>query len=482
MGTRGCLKGGISAALAFALALTSCSLSGPDPKRVQTPPPARYLPPGPPTPAIELGAAVNASWWKLFESPELDAVVTKALSASPTLESARQRLIAAREAVNAARSEWFPQINVSASVARERQSSTSFGLAPGSLPLPPNYNLFQIGPTVSYRPDVFGRTRQRIAQQVALAEAQHFQLAAAYLSLTGNTVREAIQIAAIGAQIEAVTDIVQIDLQTVDLVRKERDVGTVPDTDVVSAESQLATDETLRPGLEQQLAIAQHALAVLVGRTPAEWSPPPFELGKLTLPASVPVSLPSELVHTRPDILAAEADLRATSALVGLARAQFFPDITLTAGITASALSIRQVFDPSGLAWSIAAGLTQPVFDGGLRRAQRREALADFQASAADYQQTVLQAFAQVADLLDALTHDAELVAAQKRALDTAARSTALQRANYERGGAGLLELLDAQRQYQQALLGYRRAQAQSYLDVADLQVAIGAGGAAASP
>ncbi|MDB6089674.1 MAG: efflux transporter outer rane subunit, partial [Gammaproteobacteria bacterium] len=199
-----------------------------------------------------------------------------------------------------------------------------------------------------------------------------------------------------------------------------------------------------------------------------------FDLGALALPGQLPLSLPSALVHQRPDILAAEAQLHAASAQVGIATARLYPEITLSAGATAESLHIRDLFDPAGLVWSVAAGVTQPVFNGGMRRAQRRAALAALRASAADYQETVLQAFGQVADILQALNHDTNLLAAQKRALDSASRSLGLQRINYEKGGTGLLNLLDAQRQYEQARLGYVRAESQRYLDTVQLQVAAG--------
>jgi NodT family efflux transporter outer membrane factor (OMF) lipoprotein len=196
----------------------------------------------------------------------------------------------------------------------------------------------------------------------------------------------------------------------------------------------------------------------------------------LTLPGRLPLSLPSELVHQRPDIQAAEAQLHAASAQIGIATAQLYPSITLSAGVSGSSLNGGTLFSPAGLVWSVAAGLAQPVFDGGMREAERRAALAAFKGSAADYQQVVLQAFGQVADILQAITHDAKLLEAQKRALDMASESVRLQRTNYSSGGVGILNLLDAQRQYQQARLGYVRAEAQRYQDTVQLLVAMGGG------
>jgi NodT family efflux transporter outer membrane factor (OMF) lipoprotein len=259
-------------------------------------------------------------------------------------------------------------------------------------------------------------------------------------------------------------------------VRKQRQTGTVPDSDVIVAESQLASDETLKPGLEQQLSVAKHALAVLVGRAPGNWTPPDFDLAAFTLPHRLPVSIPSQLVHQRPDIQAAEAQLHAASAQIGIATAQLYPSITLSAGVTASSLNGSNLFSPSGLIWSVAAGLTQPIFDGGMREAERRAALAAFKEAAADYQQTVLQAFGQVADILQALKHDTDLLVAQRRALSMASEAVRLQRINYGSGGSGIIGLLDAQRQYQQAELGYVRAEAQRYQDTVQLLVAMGGG------
>jgi NodT family efflux transporter outer membrane factor (OMF) lipoprotein len=250
----------------------------------------------------------------------------------------------------------------------------------------------------------------------------------------------------------------------------------VPDSDVVSAETQLAEDETLLPAYELQLSAAKHALAVLVGRPPGDWSAPDFDLSAFLLPTRLPLTIPSQLVRQRPDIQAAEAQLHAASAEIGIATAQLYPSISLSGGITSSALQAHELFNPAGLVWSIAAGLTEPVFDGGMRRAQRRAALAAFKASAADYQQTVLAAFEQVADVLQALASDTRLLSAQQHALDLATESVRLQRISYTRGGTGLINLLYAQRQYQQALLGYSRAQAKRYQDTTQLLVAMGGG------
>jgi NodT family efflux transporter outer membrane factor (OMF) lipoprotein len=484
---RGRRAGHLQGALALLLLLSGCTV-GPDFKPPAEPSTARYTSrdetlvgesdasSGSPPQTLAVGERVAVDWWTLFQSPDLDSVVKQAIDRSPTLESAKERLVQAREAIAAASSALYPQVTAGAGVTRQKVSVTQYGLPPSAAPLPPNFNLFQVGATVGYSIDLFGATRRQIEAESALAEFQRDQLDAAYWTLTGNTVMQAIQVAAMRAQMKSLGALLEVDRQNLDLVRKERNAGAVPDSDVVSAETQLAEDETLLPGYEEQLSAAKHALAMLLGHSAWEWSAPDFDLSAMVLPARLPVMVPSQLIRQRPDIQAAEAQLHAASAEIGVATAQLYPAITLSGGVTSYALQAHELFNPTGLVWSIAAGITEPVFDGGMRRAERRAALAAFKASAGDYQQTVLQAFEQVADTLQALASDARLLLAQQRALDMAAESVRLQRISYTRGGTGLINLLDAQRQYQQALLGYSRVQAKRYQDTAQLLVAMGGG------
>ncbi|HEY6456754.1 MAG TPA: efflux transporter outer membrane subunit, partial [Steroidobacteraceae bacterium] len=357
----------------------------------------------PPLQTFALGQQMTGQWWMLFHSPALDTLVKQAVAGSWSLEAARARMAQSQAAVAAASSALWPQLNLSASAAREKLTAANFGLPASTLPLPPNFNLLQVGPVASYSLDLFGGTRRRIEQAQALAQSQTDELRAAYLTLTGNTVLQAIALAALGAQRQAVAQVIDLDRRTLDLVQTANRVGSIPDNDVVSAQTQLAQDEALLPPLDQSQVSTADALAVLLGRAPGEWQPPAMHLDALTLPAQVPVSLPSQLVHQRPDILAAEAQLHAASAQVGVTTAALYPDINLSAFVTGASLNGSNLFSSANLAWSIAAGLTQPIFDAHLRRSERREALAAYRASAADYQQTVLEAFRQVADLLQAL-------------------------------------------------------------------------------
>ena len=483
------MMGGLSAwrrrAVAAVLAaLCGCTV-GPNFRPPASPSTTAYLPRGErdaddagpvPRQTIVLGRQVRAEWWRLFRSPALDGLLAQAIAGSLTLQGAQARLAEAREVVAENASGLEPQASFGASATRGKLSPTSFGLSPSAFPLPPNYNVFQIGPTASYDLDLFGGRRRQVEEQTALAAYQGYQLDAAYLTLTSNTASQAVLTATLRAQVKATDETLAIDRQNLALVEAERQAGSVPDSDVVLAQSQLAADETLQPGLLQQASAARHALAVLVGQAPGDWSPPDFDLAGLVLPGALPVSVPSELVRRRPDILAAEAQLHAASAQIGVATAQLYPDVTLSGAVSGAALDPGHLFSPTALVWSIAAGLTQPLFDGGLRRARRREALASFRAAAADYRLIVLQAFQQVADVLQALTHDTQLLDDEQHALDTASESVHLQQLSYSEGGSGILALLEAQRQYQQALLGYIRADGQLHQDTIALLAAMGGG------
>jgi NodT family efflux transporter outer membrane factor (OMF) lipoprotein len=313
-----------------------------------------------------------------------------------------------------------------------------------------------------------------VEQQSALADFQRYELAAAYLTLTGNVVAQAITIASIRAQIEQVNELIALDRRNLELTRASFEGGRSARTDVLSAESQLTADLTQLPPLNQALSVARHALAVLTGRPPGNWEPPDFDLDKLSVPEELPVAVPSDLVHQRPDILAAEATLHASSAAVGVATANLYPNLSLSAAWSRSAASPDALFNPASVIWNIAASLTQPLFHGGTLTAQRRAAVEDFNTDLASYRDTVLVSFGQVADVLRALEHDAELLEAQRTAIEAAQSSLDLIQESYRVGQASLLQVLDAQRLLFQARLGFVRTKAQRLFDTSQLYVAMG--------
>ena len=468
-------------------ALSGCAV-GPDFLRPRPPTVETYLPSqapvlGPtggdePAQRLRIGAAVAADWWTLFHAESLDRVVQQAIADNRTLAAAKLTLAQAQQAVIQARGGLYPQIDAAASAERQRTSANRANQSTGARPGggSQTFNLFSVGPTVSYDLDAFGGTARFIEQQEALADNQRYQLAAAYLTLTGNCVTEAIAIASLRTQIAAVREIVDDDEKNLDLVRRQAAAGKAADTDILAADSQLANDRTQLSPLEQQLGAANDALSILVGQFPSRWQAPDFDLTDFTLPADLPLTVPSELVRQRPDILAAESTLHADSAAIGVATARLYPDITLSGGIGNQSSAVSNLIDRSSLFWNLAASLTTPMFHGGALDAQKQEAVDTFQASAATYQQTVLQAFGQVADTLHALTNDAELINDERAAIDASAASLKLQRLSYAAGKINILQLLDAERVYQQARLGYAKAEAQRHQDSAQLFLAMGGG------
>ncbi len=427
---------------------------------------------GEPQQHLTQGEKVSGEWWDLFHSDRLDGVLRDALAGNQTLAAATATLAQAREQAGQAQGALYPQLDFGASASRSRMSEQSIGLNQ----LSPVSNFYQIGPNVSYALDIFGLNKRRVEQQDALAQYQEFQLDGAYLTLTGNAVKEAITIASARAQIAAIEAIADDDDKTLDLVRREFNARNRTVVDVETARTQLAVDRAMLPPLRQQLAIARDALSVLAGKAPGDWAPPDFEIAEFALPQDLPLTVPSQLVRERPDILASEAQLHAASAAVGVATAQLYPNITLSASLAQEALKTGTLFTAGGTAWDVAAGLTAPLFHGGALEAQKRGAEDAFHGAFATYRQTVLASFGQVADTLQALDHDAQLLEAQQQAVEAAQASLRASRQSVAAGNIEVLQLVDAQRQYEQARLGAIRATAQRYLDTVDLFAAMGGG------
>jgi NodT family efflux transporter outer membrane factor (OMF) lipoprotein len=420
---------------------------------------------------IRLGSPAASDWWTLFRSSQLDVLIRHALADNRNLVAAKATLAQSQELVAAQTGRLYPQVGLTAGAGRQQYGKQFLGsLIPSVAP----FTYVSFGAGVSYTLDYDGAIARSIEEQMAFEQYERSELDAAQLTLTGDVASEAVIIAAMRGEIRAAAELISEDRNNVSLVQTAFANGSVSKLDVLTAQSQLATDQALLPPLYQQLAMARHALAVLLGRSPAEWSQPDLELTDLRLPRQLPVSVPSQLVRRRPDILAVEAQLHAATAAVGIATANLYPQINLSATLGQQALTPGKLFDTSSTAWSLIAGLTQPLFDGGTLRAERRASLDALRASAAQYQQTVLDSFGQVADLLDALDHDAQLVAAQANARDTSEASLELARQSYQAGNSGILQVLDAQRERQRAELGFLEAQSHQYLDTIQLLLAVG--------
>jgi len=418
------------------------------------------------------GAKITADWWRLFNSSNLDALIKEAIANNPNLQAAQASLRQSQENLRAGYGVFFPQLDTSFDVTRQKFSPTRFG---GTL-TSSIFSLYTLTATVNYALDVFGGERRAVESLRAQVDFQRYEVLGTYLALSGNIVNAIIAEAAYREQIKATEQIISLQREQTGITEMQAQAGTVPYSNALSLRSQLASTEATLPPLRQKLSQTEHLLATLVGRTPAEWGPPPVDLADLTLPADLPVTLPSELVRQRPDILAAEAELHSASADIGVATAALFPSFTLNGTYGLNNTSLKDLFKSDSSFWSMGANLTALLFHGGTLWFKRKAAIEGYNQSLATYRQTVLSAFAQVADVLRALEHDAETLHSESQALSTAEEALRLIQANYQAGIVNYLQVLIANDQYHQAKIGYLQAVAQRFQDTVALFVALGGG------
>ena len=465
--------------LMLPLILAGCQTVGPNFTAPPAPPAsAAYAADGAGRAALAQGP--QQRWWQAFGSSDLDALVDRALARNAGLEASRETLTRARERITALAGSQLPQVDANARAQHTKVNLSAFGLdsavAGASGLRNPEFDLFTVGGGVSYDLDLFGGTRRALEQAGAEAEAQQRRTEAAHLIVAGRVVTQVLAIAALRDRLSAEQALIGESRRNVTLTEARRRAGEGTLVEVLSAQGQLAADQAGLPQLEQQLAEARAMLAVLLGTSPGELGPTDFSLAALTLPAEVPVALPSELVHKRPDILQAEAELHAATAAIGVATARLYPDITLGASLTQSNQSLGSILGSGSRGFDLFAGILAPIFDGGTRKADQRGAQAAARASAASYQQSVLEAFGQVSGLLSALDNDTRALAAQQQSADIAARSLNLSRRSFQVGNSGILQVLDASRAYQRAQLALVEARARRYVNVARLYVATAGG------
>ena len=480
------------ATLAVAAALAGCTV-GPDFRRPAAPDEAGYLSPGEAAylapvdtesaragPGIVLGAGPGPRWWTAFNSPPLNELVDGAIAHNASLEASNATLAAVRDEVDAARGRQLPQVDVNARIEREQVNLAAYGFNTGGGN--PEFNLYSVGGGISYDLDLFGANRRRVEQVSAQAEAQLHQTEAAHLTLAGQVVNQVLLIAAVRARVATADTLLAEDRRNVELAQKRQRAGEGTLVEVLNAQAQYENDHGDVPQLSQQLAEARHLLATLTGMAPSTLGTTDFALDQLSLPAQVPVTLPSELVHKRPDILQAEARLHAASASVGIATAQLYPNITLGASLAQGSPNLGDLLSSSFRGFDVFGGLTAPLFHGGTLKAQQQVAIEQARAADATYRQTVLDAFRQVADLLAAIDNDARSVAGQREAVTVAQRSLYLSRRSFQVGNSGIVQVLDSERLYQRAVSSLVEARARQILNVARLYVATGGGWTESTP
>jgi NodT family efflux transporter outer membrane factor (OMF) lipoprotein len=465
-------------------ALALCACVGPNFHRPPPPQVDRYtaeaLPPETASAEVPGGAAqkflseqeVPRDWWTRFGSEELDGLVTEALRANPSVQAATAALRQAQENTAAQRGSYFPTVQAGFDATRERDAVGV--LAPNLASGTALYSLYTPQVTVSYVPDVFGANRRQVESLAALADASRFQLDATYLTLTANVVTAAVQEAGLRAQIAATERVLELERESLSVMRRELELGAIAEGDVYAQEAALAQLEATLPPLHRQLHASRDLLAVLTGHLPADFKPVRFELDQLVLPSDLPLGVPSQLVERRPDVQAAEAQLHAATAQVGVAIASLLPQVTITGDIGSSATAMGDLFKAGTGFWSLGASLTQTLFEGGTLIHHKRAADAALDQAGALYRSAVLTAFQNVADALHALDADADALKAAARAENAAQRSLDVVRSQLKLGSVGYLALVNAEQSYQQAVILSVQARANRYADTAALFQALG--------
>ncbi len=418
------------------------------------------------------GGDVPRNWWTLFDSEELDALVTEALRANPSVHAAQAALREAHENTAAQRGAYFPgaQANFEASRERDAVGVLSPNLASGAA----IYNLYTPQVSVTFVPDVFGGTRRAVESLAAQEEATRDQLDATYLALTANVVTAAFEEAGLRAQIDATERVIRLERDALSVLRRSLELGSVAEGDVFAQDAALAQLEMTLPPLNRQLRQNHDLLAILAGRLPADLPPVRFGLTELRLPADLPLGVPSQLVERRPDVRAAEAELHAATAQVGVATANLLPQLTITGGLGSTAAMTRDLFKAGTGFWSIGASLSQTLFAGGTLLHRKRAADAALDQAGALYQSTVLTAFQNVADALHALDTDADALAAAARAEAASAKSLEVARQQISIGSVSYLALINAEQSYQLAVVSLAQARTNRYADTAALFQALG--------
>ena len=426
--------------------------------------------PGVPPQHIIPAASLERPWWHSFHSPQLDALIHRALIHSPTVAAAEAQLRAARANVALSAAVLYPQVGLNLGASRTRTSGANFGgRVPGS-----TFSLYTGQVAVSYYPDFFGVNRLLYRGSTAQLNAQRAALQAARLTLAGNVLDAAVGIAATSAEISATLRLIAAQRQLLELVQARYRGGATTYGAVVAQRAQIEASEAELPPLQQQRSAYRHLLAGLLGTAPSRLRDRSFTLQTFALPQRVPLALPSSLLRNRPDIRIAEEQMRYALAGVGIAKAQFYPLVTLSASAGASALAAGKLLDAASTVWNFGGALAKPIFEGGKLRAQERSAYATCAAARAAYRSTVLAAFQQVADALRALQHDAAAAQAQARLLDTLREQLQLAEAGWRAGATDFSAVLIAEADYRTALPDRARITAARLQDTAALFVALG--------
>ncbi|MBS1095335.1 efflux transporter outer membrane subunit [Gluconobacter wancherniae] len=421
---------------------------------------------------FETGVDIPGKWWTVFQNAELNALIEQSLANNPSLKAMQDGLKTAWEQRRIEGAALYPTLSASFNPTRNKTSQVYS-------PVPNNntylYNVHTAQLSIGYVPDLWGGARRAIEMAGAQADIQRFQLEATALTMVSNLVNAAIQDAGIRAQIEATQSLISDQRTVLNTLLNEQKLGNISLHDVTAQQASIAQLEMTLPPLNLALAQNRDQMATLIGVTP-NTPMPEFHLEQFTLPRSLPVSLPSALLNQRPDVRAAQAQIQAASAQIGIAIANRLPNVQLSATPAQAVGTMSDFFKPGYGNWTIAATLMQPIFQGGSLLHAERGARDNLLQANDQYKATVLSAIQDVADSLHAVSFDADTLAANETNLQASEKTLNISHAQLRLGDISTLSLLQAQQSVSQARLSYVQAQAARFSDSVGLFQALGGG------
>jgi NodT family efflux transporter outer membrane factor (OMF) lipoprotein len=427
-------------------ALAGCTV-GPDYEKPAAPQPAAFKELDGWKPAAPREAASGSPWWSIYADPNLDGLERQVEISNESLKASEAAFRTASAVVDEARAGYFPTVSASVSAQRTSQplnsggSATRGGSGGGNNRIV--QNSFSATPTASWVPDLWGRIRRTVEADVANAQASAADLAAARLSAQATLASDYFQLRIADEQKRVLEETVAAYGRSLKIARDQYEAGFAAQTDVITAQTQLQNAQAQLVDIGVQRAVLEHAIAVLIGKPPAEFAVAPAALST-TVPVSPP-GLPSTLLERRPDIAAAERAVAAANAQIGVAQSAYYPDLTLSASLGFTSSMIGNLFALSNSAWSIGASAAETIFDGGLRSAQVAAARATWDQSVATYRQTVLTGFQQVEDELATLRILEQQSEIQNAALQSARLAVQLTLNQYQAGTIAYTSVVIAQ-------------------------------------
>ena len=449
---------------AFLFATVAVAAVGPDYQRPAVTAPVAWKQ------AASAETLPHGDWWKAFNDPALDELEARALNANQNLAAAAARVEQARAAAGIARSSYLPSVGLNPSVNRSSTSRTTDNVQPVA-----ESTTYRAALDATWELDLFGRVRRLNEGARAEAAASAADFENVRLALTAEVASSWFSLRALDRETALVNDGVGLRRKTLELINSRRSNGAATDFDVARAEAELAATEADAAALANRRAALQNALAVLLGE-----AAPSYQLsaisGQLSAPPAVPAGLPSELLERRPDIVAAESSLAASNARIGVAKAAFFPAISLTGSFGYASGDIDRLANSDSKLWSIGPSLYLPIFQGGRNQASFARSRAAYEEGVALFRQRVLVAFREVQDALTATQLLADQAAAQDRAVAAARRAGELAQTRYDAGFVNYFEVIDAQRTVLTAERASAQLSAQRLINSIGLIKALGGG------